>query len=451
MQRRPLPVRVQPLPEEAFLSWFVRLAHAHGEKVQSLAYQLWGRRRMVGDGLVFRLENADFDELAEICRVSRDALHELTLTSWVGRLWNHIEVKGTRKWVLPTVDRLRRAPRFGQQACTRCLAEDEIPYFRKSWRLAFHCICTVHHCTLIDRCPNCQSPVKLERADVGMFALSGEAVAYRCWMCGVDLRSFRPASDAAPSLIEHQLLLLDVLRRGWLNIGGRVVYSTQFFEGLWVLWSFLDDCRWSKALGVSFVEGDSCRPRVATRKALSHRSPDQRRMLMERAAAYVNNWPERLVVDMRSHKMAGGKLLHFHKGNEALPFWLWEAVHDHLDGSMYVPSEGEVLEAARFVLSRDTTASVWRGCQAAQHENAEQRASECVVQVAQCVDTLCSRGLTLCKTRRTLVHIPRMGDVLQASLSTLTGRPDSVTLVTRYFDPLRLVTGSAGSVSTLRR
>lgn len=324
--------------------------------MQSLAYQLWGRRRMVGDGLVFRLESADLDELAEVCRVSKEVLSELKLASLVGRLWNHLEVKGTRKWVLPTVDRERRSPRFGQQACPRCLAEDEIPYFRKSWRLAFHCICTVHRCTLIDRCSSCKAPIKLERSDVGMFVPSGEAVAYRCWMCGVDLRGFPTQPDADTSLVDQQLLLLDAQRRGWVNIAGRVVYSTQFFEGLWVIWSFLDDPRWSKGLGVIRGTADSSADTHAgPRKALSHRSPDHRRALMERASGYVENWPGALVKDMHNHGLAGGKLLRFHQliGSEALPFWLWEAVHDHLDGSMYVPSKGEVLEAARFVLSRD--------------------------------------------------------------------------------------------------
>jgi hypothetical protein len=189
-----------------------------------------------------------------------------------------------------------------------------------------------------------------------MFVPCREAAGYRCWMCGVDLRGFPTEPDADTSLVDQQLFLLDVLRRGWVNIAGKVVYSTQFFEGLWVIWSFLDDPRWSKGLGVIYEIGDSSAgTRTAPRKALSHRSPDHRRVLMERASGYVDNWPGRLVDDMRNHGLAGGKLLRFHKviGSEALPFWLWEAVHDRLDGSMYVPSEGEVLEAARFVLRRD--------------------------------------------------------------------------------------------------
>lgn len=347
-------MQVRPLPDEVFLSWFVRLAHAHGEKVQSLAYQFWGRQRMVGGGLVFRGEGSDLNALAEACRLPLEALQSLTLESWIGFLWNSLESKGARKWVLPSVDRGRKGQRFGQQACPGCLADDETPYFRKSWRLALHCICPVHRATLIDRCPTCGSPILLDRLDVGMRVPTSETAICRCWKCGSDLRDVRTTPDVGQRLVDHQMVLLDTLRRGWINVAGRVVYSTQFFGGLWVLWSFLDDCRWSQDLGVSAPVQAEIGQRCA-RKPLSHQRPDRRRELMARVADYIEDWPDRLICDMRKRGLSSGKILRFHKRATAqpVPLWLWGPIHLHLDGTMYVPPDAEILEAIRFVRARD--------------------------------------------------------------------------------------------------
>lgn len=351
---RQLPVQVLPQFDEVFLSWFVRLAHAHGERVQGLAHQLWGRKRMVGLGSVFQIEGGNLGPVCEATGLSTECVKNLTMESLVGLLWNVVQAKGARKWVLPTVDKHRRDPRFGQQVCPGCLLDDVVPYFRKSWRLAFHAICPVHRNTLIDRCQCCGSPILLERLDIGMFVPTAQASAYRCWRCGTDLREADCAPDADGTLIDHQLLLLDCLRRGWINVGGRVVYSTQFFDGLWIFWSFLDDNRWSKELGID-IQGTGRDVSGKNRKSLPHSGADRRRALLHRAGLYLNDWPDRFVSDMAKAGLSGGKMLRFHKrfASNDVPFWLWEPVHRYLDRTMYVPPDVEILEAIRLVLSRD--------------------------------------------------------------------------------------------------
>ncbi|MDO9253632.1 MAG: TniQ family protein [Hydrogenophaga sp.] len=351
---RRLPVQVLPQFDEVFLSWFVRLAHAHGERVQSLAHQLWGRKRMMGLGSVFKVEGANLDPVSEATGLSPETIRSLTMESLVGLLWNEIEARGARKWVLPTLDKHRKTLRFGQQVCPGCLRDDAVPYFRKSWRLAFHTICPVHRNTLIDRCPCCGAPIILERLDIGMFVPTSQAVAYRCWKCGADLREAVQFSDVDLELSKHQMLLLDCLRRGWINVGGRVVYSTQFFEGLWILWSFLDDNRWSKGLGIDPQDGTR-EDRSMNRQSLSHTSTKRRRALLEKAGNYLNDWPDRLVHDMSKLGLSGGKLFRFqkHYPSRGVPFWLWEPVHLFLDGTMYIPSDAEVLEVVRWVFARD--------------------------------------------------------------------------------------------------
>lgn len=353
---RRLPVQVQPLPDEVFLSWFVRLAHAHGEGIQTLAHQLWGRKRMVGAGAAFRVEGDYLQPVCEATGLTLATVNRLTIESFVGYLWNEVQSKGSRRWVLPTVDKYRRSLRYGQQVCPGCLRDDPIAYCRKSWRLAFHVICPEHRATLIDRCPTCGSPVLLERLDFGMFVPTEEAVAYRCWNCGYDLRDATLNPDADDAVVDYQLLLLDCLRRGWINIDGRVVYSTQFFDGLWMIWSLIGGSRWSKGLLGDDRKHPPCglEDRVG-RQSISHRSTERRRELLERTGAYLQEWPDLFLHDMSLARISGGKLFRFHNqlGTQTVPFWLWEPVHLRLDGTMYTPPDEEIAEAIRCVYTRE--------------------------------------------------------------------------------------------------
>lgn len=51
------------------------------------------------------------------------------------------------------------------QFCPSCLAEDETPYFRRSWTLATRVSCFRHRCRLRDRCPSCRGELAPFRQD----------------------------------------------------------------------------------------------------------------------------------------------------------------------------------------------------------------------------------------------------------------------------------------------
>lgn len=95
-------------------------------------------------------------------------------------------------WVLAYGARNRR--RFGGlQHCPQCLAEDQRPYFRKSWRLAWHISCSRHGCLLIDHCQACFAPLEPHRSEPRSASLC------LCPTCGQDLRQgqVRPAATQA--------------------------------------------------------------------------------------------------------------------------------------------------------------------------------------------------------------------------------------------------------------
>ena len=154
----PWPVRPKPLPDEILSSWLMRLAMAHGVKLHTLSTATWPQKAVW---------NRDIDKSAdeEVVRVlagktatSLERAWSTVLSAYEGRLFESYNYYGPTPWLLPVGVYHRVRQRYGQQFCPRCLAEDEEPYYRRRWRLAFMVCCEHHRVTLCDRCPRCTSP-----------------------------------------------------------------------------------------------------------------------------------------------------------------------------------------------------------------------------------------------------------------------------------------------------
>lgn len=355
MEARILPVRCPPLPDELLSSWFVRLAHANGEKVQSLAFKMFGRQfQFVGGGDPDRARNHHvIATLAHAAGVPEQAVWEATLASYAGFLWDEIGTHGARRWIMPLVDRRSRRNAYGLQACPCCLRDDPIPYFRRAWRLTFQVVCPFHQCLLLDHCPGCEKPLMIHRGDIGVFTPLAESSVRWCSSCGADLSENAAATKIASEVVEFQMLLLRVLQRGWINVGGRVVHSVLFFEGLRMLWAFLDAQFWSSSMRHSLEHYGLClAPAPAKRYGgVDVRRTDARYLLLAAAEWLLGEWPDRFLRIASRSGVSSNHILHFSlRGQAATPFWLWEPVHLVLDHAMYVPTEQEIRNTYRYLI-----------------------------------------------------------------------------------------------------
>ncbi|NVM89648.1 Zn ribbon nucleic-acid-binding protein [Variovorax sp. SG517] len=95
----------------------------------------------------------------------------------VMRAWTLAEKTGTSTYF-----------RARHVVCPDCLAQDHVPYWRQSWRLATTVMCDVHRRNLVDRCPRCKGTFAAPRPI--LLPLS------HCGNCGFDLRNCSP--DVAP-------------------------------------------------------------------------------------------------------------------------------------------------------------------------------------------------------------------------------------------------------------
>lgn len=201
VQAEPLwPVHLKPLPDELLSSWLVRLAHAHGLKVQTFCRLFFGNDHQVW--------NRDIDRLAPSWVIEQLCLHTATspeiarrstLRAYEGVLYRHFRESSTLQWILPLFIFHRRREGFGLQFCPECLAEDAIPYFRKRWRVAFCTYCPTHNIMLHDRCPHCGEPVAFHRLELGDYARSDSGPLTQCFNCGFD---YRIAQVAEPKFYE---------------------------------------------------------------------------------------------------------------------------------------------------------------------------------------------------------------------------------------------------------
>ena len=163
------PIRFKPLPDELLSSWLMRLSHGHGMKVQTFCNLIFGNRHQVWNRDIDRLAPTWLlDELIFRTGTPSNVAYGTTLKAFEGILYGSFKPAGTLQWIQTLKMYHRKRQGFGLQLCPYCIQEDEIPYFRKAWRITFNTICPTHRCMLIDRCPSCSLGIAFHRVETGL-------------------------------------------------------------------------------------------------------------------------------------------------------------------------------------------------------------------------------------------------------------------------------------------
>ena len=127
------PIRYKPLDDELLSCWLVRLAHGHGLKVQTFCNLLFGKRLQIWNRDIDRLAPAWLlDELIARTGTSRAQAEGTSLRVFEGVLYPQFKESGNLLWILAAQVYHRRRMGQAQQFCARCLADDGVPYFRKT-------------------------------------------------------------------------------------------------------------------------------------------------------------------------------------------------------------------------------------------------------------------------------------------------------------------------------
>lgn len=336
-----LPIHLKPCSDELLSSWIIRLAHAHGLKLQTFCALIFGRDRSIW--------NRDIDKqapdwlltrLSEVTSTPFEIVLKTTLRSYEGHLYEHHQPNGNTRWILPlgVYHRIHRNP--GLLCCPTCLADDETPYFRRSWRLAFSVACTKHCTWLIALCPQCNSFIEPHRSDMqsrDLFPIANQ-LTY-CWHCGYDLR--RPNSTHLPStsLLEFQLRIETALKQGYLNWADNPsMYSHIFFDGLRSLITGLTSRHSIERLNKS-EDARAITLSSWPKMGFEFSQFENRKLLINWLSQLLQVWPEHFQSLIRSSKLRYADM----KGDsDSRPYWLESIIKGTAGGGFPIITEDEV-------------------------------------------------------------------------------------------------------------
>jgi len=175
------PAIVAPQHDELLSSWLRRLAYANG-----VAPRAFARVLDLGPGM--RAASVDLRLPADVARL----LHAHTGLSLRKLSAMPMTSSPLKPLLLPLRSDGRRGSSTWLQFCSRCLADDAQPYFRRRWRFATQVSCLIHGCGLRDRCPSCANRI-------AAFDQDELVPQHFCYICGFDLRRASNVAVRAPA------------------------------------------------------------------------------------------------------------------------------------------------------------------------------------------------------------------------------------------------------------
>lgn len=354
LRHRQLPISLPTIDGESLTSWIVRTSDAHGMSVQALGAWLLGRgRQLFTDDMDRGAWAQVLNSLAcatgqPVCDIART-----TLKIYEGALWGELPTRGRARWILPLGKSGTQRSGYGVQFCPQCLLEDDVPHLRLIWRLAFVVCCPKHRRPLHDRCRKCGAPVAVHRWRTGKLQTPDSSGITRCHGCGFDRREqWEPETVQDPVLVQ-QAKMINTLFSGEATVMGRQVSSLSYFAGVAIFLNVLDDERKSAAVWSALgVDGGECKDVSTSRYGSFERRPVNRRLaLIHGLAAFGLETPDGPAPILLKAGCCAGDIARY--GNAArtpMPYWVWKCLDDRLNRSFYVPSDGEIFNAIKYLL-----------------------------------------------------------------------------------------------------
>jgi len=304
------PIHPQPKNDELLSSWMVRLAHANHYKAHDFYCQYFGKERQIWNRDIDHFApNWLLNGLSIHTGVSIERLRQMSLRSLEGLAFELYNETGVTRGLLSVGIYHRIHRTFGQQFCPVCLLEDEHPYLRKVWRLAFVTVCEHHHVILHDRCEHCAKPMMPYRADMKSRYGSPQHISMEfCGCCGKRFTK-NNIVVAEPEFLEFQKLIYKSISSGFTLFGGENLYSFLFFEGIRTL-----------VQGIGRTE--RTKERIHSNKIVFEMSHvNLRHQLLSGCANLLRDWPHEFIVYLAKHKQPYSNFVS-RNTNGTAPYWI---------------------------------------------------------------------------------------------------------------------------------
>lgn len=213
VKRPQFPLYVEPAPEEALLSWLLRLASRLGVSLRALTTSGFGfDDRAVGLQWWSRPRRWLLARISQRTGVGLARLQQMTFEG-LQPAYRDDEASGRftgRRYDTRAVE--SRGYRFS--VCGPCFKHDATPYLRRLWLIGWTAACPDHGTILIERCTACHA-----RLRVAAFSMRAPFLPDRCVRCGERLLD-GPDALGHPSVVRLQAALLKAKSQGFAEFDG---------------------------------------------------------------------------------------------------------------------------------------------------------------------------------------------------------------------------------------
>ena len=348
------------LDDELLSSWLVRISAANHQKLHTFARSVWPSTEIWTRDIDRCATSEVLETLSAGTGTDLTRVEASTLAAYAGRLFESHTPNGNALWLLPLGVFHRTRKRHGIQFCPACLA-DGVPYYRRSWRVAFVTICDRHLVKLSDRCPDCAAPVAFHRGEHGdRNERLADAAMRACHECGANLAQSVFPEVAARRVGEQSIVQrtwLDALDRGYYRFAdGTAVYSNLFFAGLRILFQNFSAGKVSGRLRVcAGGNAETWMPEwTGNSHSVEQLSVDDRFELSSFAGSALQDWPRSFVSICKDANIVSSDLMGALKN---VPYWYYKVVEEHFSRGTYSPTLPEISEAIHYLRRRDLAVS----------------------------------------------------------------------------------------------
>ena len=136
-----LPSHPHPLPDESVTSWFIRLAQANGTTLKTLLrYRIHRQGYHMGLDHDIGMPLKLVQNISDATGCTLKEIENITLNKYYDWIFPAGSVNDVSNWTLPIGGcTFPEGQLSSYPVCSKCLGEDLVPYFRKTWRLKFFC------------------------------------------------------------------------------------------------------------------------------------------------------------------------------------------------------------------------------------------------------------------------------------------------------------------------
>lgn len=178
--------RPRPYENEDLAGYILRLSQVNHYSSPQWIYNLAEIPQYAANGNFCDRTTQDFSKLAKLLSIEESVLWKMAFREYKSDKVARVKFFGRS---LPTYN----LSKLRAKVCPRCLAEKS--YSRKIWNLIPLTVCPIHHCLLIDVCPQCDRPIRWDRNSVN-----------ECKYCELDWRDISSEVLELPKTIPSHLL-----------------------------------------------------------------------------------------------------------------------------------------------------------------------------------------------------------------------------------------------------